>query len=85
MGLAVGVPSADPVFVTVIIHFQVVGHLSTALAITQHGHVWRMLKLEELHALGWLDLRQLLKLCENLNSGGVRPADGNHFAQRSLA
>jgi hypothetical protein len=39
MRLAVGVRSADPVFLTVIVHFQVVGHLFTALAITQHGHV----------------------------------------------
>ena len=48
MRLAVGVRSADPVFVTVIVHFQVVGHLFTAFAITQHGHVWRMVKLEKL-------------------------------------
>jgi hypothetical protein len=50
MSLAVGVRSADPVFLTVIVHFQVVRHLFTAPAITQHGHVWRMVKLEELHA-----------------------------------
>jgi ribosomal protein S19 len=49
MGLAVGVRSADPVFVTVFVHFQVVGHLFTVFAITQHGHVWRMVKLEKLH------------------------------------
>jgi len=49
MRLAVGVRSADPVFVTVIVHFQVVGHLFTAFTITQHGHVWRMVKLEKLH------------------------------------
>ena len=44
MRLAVGVRIADPVFVTVVVHFQVVGHLLAALAITQHGHVWRMVK-----------------------------------------
>jgi ribosomal protein S19 len=49
MRLAVGVHSADSVFVTVIVHFQVVGHLFAAFAITQHGHVWRMVKLEKLH------------------------------------
>jgi hypothetical protein len=50
MRLAVGVHSADSVFVTVVVHFQVVGHLLAALAITQHGHVWRMVKLEKFHA-----------------------------------
>ena len=50
MRLAVGVRSADPVFLTVIVHFQVVGHLFTAFAITQHGHVWRMVKMKELRA-----------------------------------
>ena len=50
MRLAVGVRSADPVFLTVIVHFQVVGHLFAAFAITQHGHIWRMVKLEEFHA-----------------------------------
>jgi hypothetical protein len=50
MRLAVGVRSADSVFVTVVVHFQVVGHLFTAYAITQHGHVWRMVKLEKFHA-----------------------------------
>jgi len=49
MRLAVGVRSADPVLLTVIVHFQVVGHLFAAFAITQHGHVWRMVKLEKLH------------------------------------
>ncbi len=49
MRLAVGVRSADPVLVIVIIHFQVVGHLFAAFAVTQHGRVERMLKLEELH------------------------------------
>ena len=48
--LAVHVPSADSVFVTVIVHFQVVGHLLAAFAVTQHGRVQRMLKLEEFHA-----------------------------------
>ena len=51
MRLAVGVRSAGPVFLTVIVHFQVVGHLFTALAITQHSHVWGMVKLEKFHAL----------------------------------
>jgi ribosomal protein S19 len=50
MRLAVGVRSADPVFVTVVVHFQIVGHLFTAFAITQHGHVWRMVKVEKFHA-----------------------------------
>jgi ribosomal protein S19 len=50
MCLTVGVQSADSVFVTVIVHFQVVGHSLTAFAITQHGHVWRMVKLEKFHA-----------------------------------
>jgi len=50
MRLAVGVHGADPVFVTVIVHFQVVRHLLAACAVTQHGHVWRMVQLEELHA-----------------------------------
>jgi ribosomal protein S19 len=50
MRLAVGVRSAEPVFVTVIVHFQVVGHLLAAFAVTQHGRVERMVKLEELHA-----------------------------------
>ncbi len=50
MRLAVGVRSADPVFLTVVVHFQVVGHLFTAFAIAQHGHVWRMVKLKEFHA-----------------------------------
>jgi hypothetical protein len=49
MRLAVGVRSADPVFVTVIVHFQVVGHLFTVFAITEHGRVWRMVKLEKFH------------------------------------
>jgi hypothetical protein len=50
MRLAVGVHSTDSVFVTVIVHFfQVISHLFTPFAITQHGHVWRMVKLEELH------------------------------------
>src|SRR5580700_4405902 len=34
MRLAVGVRSADPMFVTVVVHFQVVGHLLTAHAVT---------------------------------------------------
>jgi hypothetical protein len=51
MRLAVGMRSADPVFVTVVVHFQVVGHSFTAFAITQHRHVWRMVKLEKFHAL----------------------------------
>ncbi|MGA7926981.1 MAG: hypothetical protein WCA20_13450 [Candidatus Sulfotelmatobacter sp.] len=50
MRLAVGVRSADSVFVTVVVDFQVVGHSLTAFAITQHRHVWRMVKLEKLHA-----------------------------------
>jgi hypothetical protein len=50
MRLAVGMRSADSAFVTVVVHFQVVGHLFTAFAITQHGHVWRMVKLEIIHA-----------------------------------
>jgi hypothetical protein len=50
MRLAVSVGSADPVFVTVIVHFQVVGHLLASLPITQHGHVQRTVKVEELHA-----------------------------------
>jgi hypothetical protein len=50
MRLAVRVLSADPVFLTAIIHFQVVGHLLAAFAVAQHGRVERMLKLEELHA-----------------------------------
>jgi hypothetical protein len=50
MRLAVRVHSADPVFLTVIIHLQVVRHLVTAFAVAQHGRVERMLKLEELHA-----------------------------------
>ena len=49
MRLAVGVDTADPVFVAVIVHFQVVGHLSAAPAITHHKCVCRMMKLEELH------------------------------------
>jgi hypothetical protein len=49
MRLAVGVRSADPVFLTVLVHFQVVRHLFTALAITQHSHVRRMVKLETFH------------------------------------
>ena len=48
--LLVRVHSAEPVFVTVIVHFQVVRHLFTAFAITQHGYVWRMVKLEKFHA-----------------------------------
>jgi hypothetical protein len=36
--------------VTVVVHFQIVGHLFTAFAITQHGHVWRMVKVEKFHA-----------------------------------
>jgi ribosomal protein S19 len=43
------VRSAGPVFVTVIIHFQVVGHLFTAFAIAQHSHTGRMMKLEKFH------------------------------------
>ena len=31
--------ASDPVFVTVVVHFQVVGHLLAALAITQHSRV----------------------------------------------
>ncbi len=50
MRFAVGVRGADPVFVTVVVHFQVVCHLFTAFAITQHGHFWRMVKLEKFHA-----------------------------------
>jgi len=50
MRLAVGVRSAHPVFLTVIVHFQVVGHLFTASAIAQHGHIERMVKLEKFHA-----------------------------------
>jgi len=34
MRLAVGVRSAEPIFVTVIVHFQVVGHLLAAFAVT---------------------------------------------------
>jgi hypothetical protein len=47
MRLAVGVRGADPVFVTVVVHFQVVCHLFTAFAITEHSHFWRMVKLEK--------------------------------------
>ena len=50
MRLAVGMRSAESVFVTVIVHFQVVGHLLASLLITQHGHVQRMVKLEKFHA-----------------------------------
>jgi len=49
MRLAVGMHGAQPVFVTVIVHFQIVGHLLAGFAVTQHRHVWRMVKLEELH------------------------------------
>jgi ribosomal protein S19 len=48
--LLFGVRSAGPVFVNVIVHVQVVGHSFTAFVITQHGHVWRMVKLEKFHA-----------------------------------
>jgi ribosomal protein S19 len=50
MRLAVRVHSADPVFLTVVVHFQVVGHLLAAFAVTQHGRVQRMVKLEKFHA-----------------------------------
>src|ERR1019366_1057950 len=50
ISLAVGVRSAEPIFVTAIIHFQVVGHLLAAFAVTQHGRVQRMVKLERFHA-----------------------------------
>jgi len=50
MRLAVRVESAGPAFLTVVVHFQVVGYLLAALAVTQHGRVQRMLKVEELHA-----------------------------------
>jgi hypothetical protein len=50
MRLAVGVRCADPVFVTVVVHLQVVGHSLTAFAITQYGYFWRMVKLEKFHA-----------------------------------
>jgi hypothetical protein len=51
MRLAVGVRSAAAIFLTVLVHFEVVGHLFTASAIAQHSHVWRMVKLEKFH--GW--------------------------------
>ena len=50
MGLALGVPSADPVFVTVVVHFQVVGNPLAGFVITQNGHVFGMMQVEELHA-----------------------------------
>jgi ribosomal protein S19 len=50
MRLAVGVRTANSVFVTVVVHFQVIGHSLTAFAITQLGHFWRMVKLEKFHA-----------------------------------
>src|SRR5712692_965668 len=50
MCLAVGVRSANSVFVTVIVHFQVVGHLFTAFVITQHRYVRWVMKLKEFHA-----------------------------------
>ena len=49
MRLAVRVHGADSVLATVIVHFQVVGHLLAAFAITQHDHVERMIKLEKVH------------------------------------
>jgi hypothetical protein len=48
--LAVSVGSADPVFLTVVIHFQVVGYLFEPVAITQHSHVARMVKFEKFYA-----------------------------------
>ena len=50
VSLAGRVHSANPVFVTVLVHFQVVSHLLAADAVTQHGRVFRVMKLEELHA-----------------------------------
>jgi hypothetical protein len=44
------VRSADPVFLTVVVHFQEVGHLFTAFAVAQYSHTWRMVKLEKFHA-----------------------------------
>ena len=49
MSLAVRVHSADSVVVTVFVHFQVVGHLLAAFAVTQHGRVKRIVKLETFH------------------------------------
>jgi hypothetical protein len=49
VSLAIGVRSADTVLLTVIVHFQVVGHLLTAFVITQHGQVGWVMKLKELH------------------------------------
>jgi len=45
--------------VTVVVHFQIVSHLFTAFAITQHGHVWRMVKVENSmrRILRWTDMR----------------------------
>jgi hypothetical protein len=51
MRFAVGVRGAGAVFLTVIVHFYIVCHLLAVLAITEHNHVWRMVKLKELHGL----------------------------------
>jgi hypothetical protein len=49
VSLAIGVRSADTVLLTVIVHFQVVGHFPTAFVITQHCQVWWVMKQEKLH------------------------------------
>jgi hypothetical protein len=47
MGLAVGMPSADSVFVTVIVNFQVVSNPLAVFVITQNGHLSGMMEVEE--------------------------------------
>jgi hypothetical protein len=71
MRLAVGVRSAESVFVTVIVHFQVVGHLFTAFAITKHGHVWRMVKLGKIPCVGFYGDR----MCGTSRSGQSQLSD----------
>jgi len=41
---------AGTLFATVIVNFQVVGHLLAAFVITQNGHLFGMMQMEELHA-----------------------------------
>jgi ribosomal protein S19 len=47
--LAGGMHRAGTLFATVIVNFQVVGHLLAAFMITQNCHVFGMMQAEELH------------------------------------
>jgi hypothetical protein len=50
MYLAGGVHRAGMVFATLLVHFQVVDNPFAPFVITQDGHVFRMMQVEEFHA-----------------------------------